>query len=654
MSRRVVLVAALLALVLPGAALAGKRPGNDNFSAAAGLSGSSGRVAASNTGATREAGEPSHAGSPASHSIWFAWTPAASGTATIDTVGSSFDTVLAVYTGTRVDALTGVAENDDIVSGQQQQSRVSFAAAAGTTYRIAVDGWGGATGSVALGWSLAASTADTTPPDTTITSGPSGTVTSTSASFSFAASEPASFACSLDGAAFVACSAPAAYSGLAAGSHSFQVRATDAAGNVDPTPASATWTVSPASSGPANDAFSSAQWLSGASGQASGSNVGATKEAGEPSHALDAGGHSVWYRWTAPADGTLAVDLAGSSFDTLLAVYTGSAVDALALLTSNDDAYTGLQQSRLAFAARAGQTYSIAVDGWGGATGTIALAWSQAAPPAPPASGDPVLVAAGDQHACEGPGASATADVVDGLGASVVATLGDASGPNGSNWEYRECLDPSWGRFLPRIRPAIGNHDVAADTTGAAYYAYFGAAAGAKGQGWYSYDLGSWHVVVLNSDCYELSGGCGATSPQVAWLKQDLAAHPAVCTLAYWHHPLFTSTPYPTEGSPLELYKALYAAGADVVLNAHSHTYERFAPQDPAGAIDPARGLREFVVGTGGTLLPDGNGHAANSEVWQNTTRGVLQLTLHAGGYDWRFVPVAGASFTDSGSGACH
>ncbi len=173
-----------------------------------------------------------------------------------------------------------------------------------------------------------------------------------------------------------------------------------------------------------------------------------------------------------------------------------------------------------------------------------------------------------------------------------------------------------------------------------------------RGQGWYSYDLGAWHIVVLNSNCFAV-GGCGNASPQLAWLRADLAAHPSAHVLAYWHHPRFSSGVHGPSLVGQRFWEALYAAGADIVLNGHDHDYERFAPQDPWARPDPTYGIREFVVGTGGTALRTRSASADNSQVFASA-HGVLELTLRADGYDWRFVPVAGTSFTDAGSGTPH
>jgi acid phosphatase type 7 len=264
---------------------------------------------------------------------------------------------------------------------------------------------------------------------------------------------------------------------------------------------------------------------------------------------------------------------------------------------------------------------------------------------------DPVLVAAGDIASCASDGDEATAALLAGM-AGTIATLGDSAYESGTAAEFAGCYDPSWGQYRDETRPAAGNHDYA--TAGAAaYYAYFGDAAGDASRGYYSYDLGSWHIVVINSNCSAV-GGCGGGSPQEVWLRADLAAHPAACTLAYWHHPLFSSGFHGEQTYMRPIWRALYEAGADVVLNGHDHIYERFAPQTPDGDADAVHGVREFVVGTGGASHYPLNAILPNSEIQNNVTYGVLKMTLHESGYDWEFVPVANQTFTDSGSGVCH
>jgi hypothetical protein len=263
------------------------------------------------------------------------------------------------------------------------------------------------------------------------------------------------------------------------------------------------------------------------------------------------------------------------------------------------------------------------------------------------AANTPVLVGAGDIADCNDIGDEQTAKLLETIPGTVF-TLGDNAYPNGTEAEFNNCYEPTWGRHKARTRPATGNHDY--DTPGAsAYFNYFGAAAGDPAKGYYSYDVGDWHIIVLNSQCSKV-GGCGSNSPQGQWLQADLAANPSTCTLAYWHHPVFSSSLPSTEGQ--DFWSLLYQAGADVILNGHAHVYERFAPQDPNGVADPVHGIREFVVGTG---LGHGSfsGTAPNSEVQSDAPAGVLKLTLNATSYDWEFIPIAGETFTDSGSTSC-
>jgi len=268
---------------------------------------------------------------------------------------------------------------------------------------------------------------------------------------------------------------------------------------------------------------------------------------------------------------------------------------------------------------------------------------------------DPVVVAAGDIATCSDAGDEATANLVGGIDGTVL-TLGDNAYPDGSVEDFRECYDPTWGNFKERTKPTPGNHEYY--TEGAAgYFDYFGKAAGDPDEGYYSYDLGEWHLIALISNCGEGEIRCGPGSPQVQWLEEDLAANDdKACTLAYFHHPLFSSGV--RHGSAPEvkpLWEALYGAGADVVLSGHEHNYERFAPQDPGGRADSQRGIRQFVVGTGGRGNYPILDPLPNSEVHNDETYGVLKLTLHPKSYQWRFVSVERReTFTDSGSAQCH
>jgi hypothetical protein len=264
---------------------------------------------------------------------------------------------------------------------------------------------------------------------------------------------------------------------------------------------------------------------------------------------------------------------------------------------------------------------------------------------------DAVLVGAGDIAECTSSADAATAALVRSIPGTVF-TLGDNAYGSGSAKQFANCFGPTWGRFKSRIRPAIGNHEY--ETKGAsAYFDYFGTAAGPRGEGWYSYDAGAWHVVVLNANCGDV--GCDKGSEQERWLRADLAAHQDDCTLAYWHQARFSSDRvHGNNNDTGAFWDALYDYGADLVLSAHAHDYERFAPQTPAGRADPGHGIREIVVGTGG------GGHyklgpaRPNSQVRNNSAFGVLKLTLHAGSYDWQFLPVAGKTFRDSGHAVCH
>jgi len=262
-----------------------------------------------------------------------------------------------------------------------------------------------------------------------------------------------------------------------------------------------------------------------------------------------------------------------------------------------------------------------------------------------------VLIGAGDIASCGSNGDEATAAILA-RHAGIVFTTGDNVYPDGSSSDFARCYAPSWGAFRGRTRPAPGNHDY--HTAGAAgYFAYFGLRAGNPQRGYYAYNLGTWRVYVLNSNCSEV-GGCELGSPQERWLRADLARYPRRCSLAYWHHPLFSSARHGSQPHGLAFWRALYAAGAEIVINGHDHVYERFAPQTPGGILNTARGIREFVVGTGGKSHYDFPRIRANSRVRDNTTFGVLKLVLGDGVYSWRFIPEAGKTFTDSGRGLCH
>ncbi|MBA2639490.1 MAG: metallophosphoesterase [Nocardioidaceae bacterium] len=250
----------------------------------------------------------------------------------------------------------------------------------------------------------------------------------------------------------------------------------------------------------------------------------------------------------------------------------------------------------------------------------------------------------------------ATSDLLVGGQLDRVLTLGDNQYEQGTLDDFMNSYDPSWGRVHDITSPAAGNHEYGT-TNAAGYFEYFGAAAGDPAKGYYSYDIGTWHLIALNSNCAKLGpvDGCAEGMPQNDWLEQDLADHPNTCTLAYWHHPRFSTGEHGGVLAVAPFWDDLYDAGADVVLGGHSHNYERFTPMNPAGVADPTAGISEFVVGTGGknhvlrTTTPPSTSMVRNFD-----TFGVLELTLRADTYDWEFVPEAGGTFTDSGSGACN
>jgi acid phosphatase type 7 len=304
-----------------------------------------------------------------------------------------------------------------------------------------------------------------------------------------------------------------------------------------------------------------------------------------------------------------------------------------------------------------------------GSTDVRSLSWQAA-------DADPVIAAAGD-IACDplspwfngGAGTRTrcrmrqTSDLLLKRDLWAVLLLGDGQYEDGALWKYQQSFHPTWGRVKSLIRPAMGNHEYGTDG-GAGHFDYFNGTgladgpAGPRPGGYYSFDVGDWHIVALNSQCAHrppdpLAPGCEAGSVQERWLRADLAANPRACTLAYWHHPLISSR-VGVDEAVRPLWQALYDAGVDVVLTGHDHAYERFAPVDAAGVRDGARGIRQFVVGTGGRNHQRATTTVPNSEVRNQDTFGVLQMRLRPHGYFWTFLPEARDSFTDSGANACH
>ena len=259
---------------------------------------------------------------------------------------------------------------------------------------------------------------------------------------------------------------------------------------------------------------------------------------------------------------------------------------------------------------------------------------------------DPVLIGAGDIASCLSDRDGATAMLIDSL-AGTVLTLGDNDYSDGTPTPaYGICYDSTWGRHKPRTHPAPGDDDRRGGTLGD-YFTYFGAAAHGP-TGYYSFDLGSWHIVVLNTTPF-------VDSTQAHWLQADLAAHPALCTLAISHRPRFSSGNTHSAATQGPVFQPLYDAHAEILLSGNDHDYERFGPQAPDQTSDPDSGVVQFVVGTGGKSHGAINLPLEPSSQAQNAdSYGVLVLTLHPGSYDWRFIPVAGRTFTDSGSRDCH
>lgn len=285
--------------------------------------------------------------------------------------------------------------------------------------------------------------------------------------------------------------------------------------------------------------------------------------------------------------------------------------------------------------------------------------------PGPTPDPDPIVAAAGDIACGTGTPRGVpcrqmdTSELLVGIRPSAVLALGDNQYENGEFQDYMRFYDQSWGRLKPITRPAPGNHEY--QSTGArGYFDYFAGAGrvgsavtGNRGEGWYSFDVGTWHVISLNSNCSDI-GGCGANSRQVSWLRGDLQANRVPCTLAFWHHPRFGSGQSRDNRVYQPFWEALYELGADVVLVGHDHSYERFAPMNPQGQLDRARGIRQFVVGTGGHSFQPFGDALPNSEVRNNNTFGVIKMRLRPGSYEWAFQPVPGGTFSDSGSDTCH
>jgi len=277
-----------------------------------------------------------------------------------------------------------------------------------------------------------------------------------------------------------------------------------------------------------------------------------------------------------------------------------------------------------------------------------------------------VIVAAAGDVACDpsdpnyhnGTGTStacrqlATSNLLVNGGFDAVLALGDLQYNSGSLSDFNQVYAPSWGRVKSITYPVVGNHEYG-QSNASGYFQYFGSRAGPAGKGWYSFDLGGWHIVAINSECDQI-GGCGTGSPEETWLRSDLAAHPAACTIAMWHKGRYSSGHDGDNTFMQPMWADLYNAGVEILLSGHSHDYERFAPQNASGHLDNTSGVRQFIVGTGGAFFTGLGTRDANSQASQNTTYGVLQLTLRSGAYDWKFLPEAGKTYSDSGTTSCH
>lgn len=323
-----------------------------------------------------------------------------------------------------------------------------------------------------------------------------------------------------------------------------------------------------------------------------------------------------------------------------------------ALITTVDLRRSSVRHRRVVFRATwpsvAKRTLRIEVEGTSGRPRVDVDAFVTLAPPA-----SATVVGAGDIGSCSSDGDELTAAIVETVDGTVYTT-GDNAYPYGRESDFANCYDPFWGAFRERTRPSPGNHDYLTDSA-APYHAYFGPNAGPPGRGWYSYEAGTWRIYSLNSEiCRAANSWCSPGSAQYDWLRKDLETSPHQCVAAYWHRPLFSTGIHGGSIRMAAINELLYDAGAEVVLEGHDHSYERFVPADPDGVADPATGIAHFVVGTGGAAL---RGFADEplpiTATRQSDEHGVLRLDLHPGSYEWQYLPVAG-TFSDTGSGECH
>ncbi|HEX5040879.1 MAG TPA: LamG-like jellyroll fold domain-containing protein [Candidatus Limnocylindria bacterium] len=370
----------------------------------------------------------------------------------------------------------------------------------------------------------------------------------------------------------------------------------------------------------------------------------------------------------APADGAGGVSLApplavtpdDTDSSTVTVTFYGrpSASGSFSIIATQSDVSAGAVTSAPWAGRQSGQRYEWYATVSDGSSTTTGPTWTFTTS----TGSDPVLVGAGDIASCTSSGDEATAEILLGVSGTVF-TAGDNVYQNGLLSEFNACYAPSWGQasIKSRTRPTTGNHDFGNGTNnGDGYFDYYNGAgaptgiAGDRPTGFYSYELGQWHIVVLNTECAQAGVGCTAGSPQETWLRTDLEGHASSNVLAIIHRPRFSSGASGGNAALQPLWQALYDNGADLVLAGHDHHYERFAPIDPTGALDTAYGIPEIIVGTGGVNNSSVGTPKPNSIVSNDDTFGVLRLDLHANSYDWRFMPVDGETFVDSGTGSVH
>jgi len=527
----------------------------------------------------------------------------------------------------------------------------------------------------------------TVPPEPTIVSGTSGATTSTSASFTFTDSDAsATFVCSVDGGPAQGCTSPASLSGLGVGSHSFTVAARNSGGNTSRAVERA-WSVEPESvvngsfEGSLQGWSSSLGTLSQASDGVQGPGaVKVTANAGAnswvtvfptPRPVQSTGAGYVYH-----ATGWVRSDHPGDQICLRIREYNQSATLLNTIVECMTTTTTWQQFPTMTYipTAAGDQLTAFAYEPTLAAGGTYeadGMSLYGGPPALLPTNGDPSIAAAGD-IACApdspqynnglGTGTQcmqqSTANLIGSLGnLQALLPIGDEQYDCGELANFNTAYDSSWGRFKSITHPVPGNHEYGASNScastsnAAGYYSYFGAAAGDPTKGYYSYDIGTWHVVAVNSQCSVVS--CAAGSPEETWLRNDLATHTAKCTLVYWHQPRWSVGQVGDEPDYDAFWQDIVNAHVELVLNGHDHTYQRYTPMNGAAAADP-NGVREVVVGTGGEELFGTLGARSTLEAEDNTSFGVLQLVLHPDGYDAQFIPAAGGNFSDSFSGSCH